>query len=221
MELKQALNAPEPTFDLQTEIDAVYSHETPQIPKKTQNDETRSEKRFVDVIQSSLRQAFDEDESLVIMGQDIAGYGGVFKITEGFMDRFGADRIRNTPIIESGVLGAAIGLALEGFKPVVEMQFSDFVSCGMNQIIQNIAKSKYRWSPGLNITIRSLMELELALALFILNLLRDGLCLCWTQNCGSWHRGRPQNLMYSSLFDPNLSYSSSTKTLPKFTSYYF
>jgi 2-oxoisovalerate dehydrogenase E1 component len=204
MELKQALHAPEPTFDLQTELDAVYSHETPQIPKNPRNDETTSEKRFVDVIQSSLRQAFDEDESLVIMGQDIAGYGGVFKITEGFMDRFGADRIRNTPIIESGVLGAAIGLALEGFKPVVEMQFSDFVSCGMNQIIQNIAKSKYRWSPGLNITIRMPHGAGVGAGPF------------HSQSPEGWfmpHAGLKivvpgtvedaQNLMYSSLFDPN------------------
>ena len=204
MELKQALNAPEPTFDLQTELDAVYSLETPQIPKNPRIDETKSEKRFVDVIQSSLQQAFDEDESLVIMGQDIAGYGGVFKITEGFIGRFGADRIRNTPIIESGVLGAAIGLALEGFKPVVEMQFSDFVSCGMNQIIQNIAKSKYRWSPGLNITIRMPHGAGVGAGSF------------HSQSPEGWfmlHAGLKivvpstvedaQNLMYSSLFDPN------------------
>lgn len=204
VELKQALNAAEPTFDLQTELDAVYSLETPQIPKKTRIDESKSEKRFVDVIQSSLQQAFDEDESLVIMGQDIAGYGGVFKITEGFIDRFGADRIRNTPIIESGVLGAALGLALEGFKPVVEMQFSDFVSCGMNQIIQNIAKSKYRWSPGLNITIRMPHGAGIGAGPF------------HSQSPEGWfmpHAGLKivvpgtvedaQNLLYSSLFDPN------------------
>ncbi len=203
-ELKRALNAPEPTFDLQTELDAVYSLEEPEIPKVTRTNGSKSEKRFVDVIQSSLRQAFAEDDSFMIMGQDIAGYGGVFKITDGFLDRFGADRIRNTPIIESGVLGAAIGLSLEGYKPVVEMQFSDFVSCGMNQIIQNIAKSKYRWSPGLNITIRMPHGGGVGAGPF------------HSQSPEGWfmpHSGLKivvpgtvedaQNLLYSSLFDPN------------------
>lgn len=151
-DLDNALVAPEPEFDLETELGAIFSIEEPK--KQPILTESTSEKRFVDVIQSSLKQAFDEDNSYLIMGQDVAEYGGVFKITDGFLDRFGKERIRNTPIIESGVLGAAIGLALEGYKPVVEMQFSDFVTCGMNQIIQNIAKSHYRWSPSLNITIR-------------------------------------------------------------------
>jgi 2-oxoisovalerate dehydrogenase E1 component len=203
-DLERALNAKEPEFDLETEMNAVYDFEEPFVQIASEHKGSSSEKRFVDVIQSSLRQAFAEDDRFLIMGQDIAGYGGVFKITEGFMDRFGADRIRNTPIIESGVLGAAVGLALEGFKPVVEMQFSDFVSCGMNQIIQNIAKSKYRWSPALNITIRMPHGAGVGAGPF------------HSQSPEAWfmpHAGLKivvpgtvedaQNLLYSSLFDPN------------------
>jgi 2-oxoisovalerate dehydrogenase E1 component len=151
-ELDRALKAAEPVFNESAELGAVLCNNTPIPPAK--NIVTSSEKRFVDVIQLALKQAFEEDPHFIMMGQDIAGYGGVFKISDGFLNQFGADRIRNTPIIESGILGAAVGMALEGYKIVVEMQFSDFVSVGMNQIIQNIAKSHYRWSPPLNITIR-------------------------------------------------------------------
>ena len=91
------------------------------------------------------------DTSVLIMGQDIAEYGGVFKITEGFVDEFGKDRIRNTPIIESGIIGTAMGLAIEGFKPIVEMQFADFVSVGFNQIVNNLAKTYYRWNQPINV----------------------------------------------------------------------
>ena len=90
----------------------------------------------------------------MLIGQDIAEYGGVFKITQDFVEEFGKQRVRNTPIIESGAVGAAIGLALEGFKPVLEMQFADFVSCGFNQVINNLAKTHYRWGASLNVTIR-------------------------------------------------------------------
>jgi 2-oxoisovalerate dehydrogenase E1 component len=89
------------------------------------------------------------------MGQDVAEYGGVFKVSEGFLDIFGPARVRNTPIIESGILGAAMGLALEGLKPVVEMQYADFISCGFNQIINNLATTHYRWGAPLNVTIRA------------------------------------------------------------------
>ena len=91
---------------------------------------------------------------MVVLGQDVAEYGGVFKVTEGFLDHFGAARVRNTPIIESGALGCAMGMALDGMKPVVEMQFADFVSCGFNQIVNNLAKTHYRWGSALNVTIR-------------------------------------------------------------------
>lgn len=201
-DLDRALNAKEPVFNKAKELSSVFSTEIPNIPVSTNG--SSSEKRFVDVIQSSLKQAFEEDDSFLIMGQDVAEYGGVFKITDGFLDQFGKDRIRNTPIIESGVLGAAVGLALEGFKPVVEMQFSDFVSCGMNQIIQNIAKSKYRWSPALNITIRMPNGGGVGAGPF------------HSQSPEGWfmpHAGLKivvpgtvedaQNLLYSSLYDPN------------------
>ncbi|OUW60765.1 MAG: dehydrogenase [bacterium TMED198] len=110
--------------------------------------------RYVDSISNTLRDLMKKDEHTLIMGQDICEYGGVFKVTKDFVKDFGVGRVRNTPIIESGVLGASVGLALEGFKPIVEMQFADFVSCGFNQITNNIAKTHYRWNKPLNITIR-------------------------------------------------------------------
>ena len=96
-----------------------------------------------------------QDERLVIMGQDITEYGGVFKITEGFLEAFGKARVRNTPIIESGALGAALGLAFEGFRPIVEMQFGDFITCGFNQIVNNLAKTHYRWGAEVPVVIRA------------------------------------------------------------------
>ena len=110
--------------------------------------------RFVDAIKDGLSQKMESDESVILMGQDVAEYGGVFKISEGFVEKFGKSRVRNTPIIESGIIGAAMGLALEGYKPVVEMQFADFVSCGFNQIVNNLAKTYYRWNAPLNVTLR-------------------------------------------------------------------
>ena len=112
------------------------------------------EMRLVDAVSNCLEQKMESDENVIIMGQDIAEYGGVFKITEGFVEKFGKERVRNTPIIESGIIGAAMGLSLNGFKPIVEMQFSDFVSCGFNQIVNNIAKNHYRWNYPVNVTIR-------------------------------------------------------------------
>jgi transketolase C-terminal domain/subunit len=91
---------------------------------------------------------------VVLIGQDIAEYGGAFKVTEGMFEQFGAARVRNTPIIESGALGAAMGLAIEGFRPMVEMQFGDFISCGFNQVVNNLAKTHYRWGQGLPVVIR-------------------------------------------------------------------
>ncbi|MEM6732810.1 MAG: thiamine pyrophosphate-dependent enzyme, partial [Myxococcota bacterium] len=116
-------------------------------------DETRS-MRFVDAIREGLATAMDTDQRLVLMGQDIADYGGVFKVTEGFVERFGAERVRNTPLCESGVLGAALGLAIAGRPCMVEMQFADFVSCGFNQIVNNLAKTHYRWGQPVNVTVR-------------------------------------------------------------------
>lgn len=154
-DLKAAIQADEPVFDESSELQAVYAP-TPTLPtiSKNTDHEEKVEKRYVDAIRDGLHQGLKENPTAVFMGQDIAGYGGVFKISEGFLDEFGSDRIRNTPIIESGILGAGLGLSLDGFHPVIEMQFADFVSCGMNQIIQNIAKSHYRWSPPIPLTIR-------------------------------------------------------------------
>ncbi|OZC02508.1 alpha-ketoacid dehydrogenase subunit alpha/beta [Rubricoccus marinus] len=113
------------------------------------------EARFIDAVSAGLGDAMEADETVLVMGQDVAEYGGVFKVTEGFLERFGADRVRNTPIIENGALGCAMGLALDGFKPVVEMQYADFISCGFNQIVNNLATTHYRWGSPLNVTIRA------------------------------------------------------------------
>ena len=91
---------------------------------------------------------------MILLGQDIAEYGGVFKVTEGFVEEFGKARVRNTPIIESGALGAALGLALDGFVPMVEMQFGDFITCGFNQIVNNLAKTHYRWGARVPVVVR-------------------------------------------------------------------
>ena len=111
--------------------------------------------RYIDAISEGLRQAMEEDERVLLLGQDIAEYGGVFKVSEGLLEEFGALRVRNTPIIESGAIGAAIGLALEGLRPVVEMQYADFIACGFNQIVNNLATTHYRWGAPLNVTIRA------------------------------------------------------------------
>lgn len=201
-ELDRALEADEPIFDLDKELGSVFTP-VDQEPDQPKNGSS-SEKRFVDAIQFSLKQAFEEDDQFLILGQDIAEYGGVFKITEGFTEQFGKDRICNTPIIESGAIGSAIGLALEGFKPVVEMQFADFISCGFNQIINNLAKAQYRWMPSLNITIRAPHGAGVGAGPF------------HSQSPEGWfmqHLGLKivvpstvedaQNLLYSALHDPN------------------
>ncbi|PPK85193.1 2-oxoisovalerate dehydrogenase E1 component [Neolewinella xylanilytica] len=112
------------------------------------------ELRFIDAISDGLREAMRAYPDLVLMGQDIAEYGGVFKITEGFVEEFGIDRVRNTPLCESGVVGAALGYGIAGGKAMVEMQFGDFVSCGFNQIVNNLAKLHYRWGQNADVVIR-------------------------------------------------------------------
>jgi 2-oxoisovalerate dehydrogenase E1 component len=101
-----------------------------------------------------LHQSMQQHENLILMGQDIAEYGGAFKITEGFVKEFGKSRVRNTPLCESAILGTALGLSLEGFKSVVELQFADFVTAGFNQIINNLAKIYYRWGQNADVVIR-------------------------------------------------------------------
>ena len=112
------------------------------------------EKRFVDAIQEGLKQSLIQHDNLIIMGQDIAEYGGAFKITEGFVQEFGKQRIRNTPLCESAIIGAALGLSMEGFKSVMEMQFADFVTVGFNQIVNNLAKIHYRWQQNADVVVR-------------------------------------------------------------------
>ncbi|MEO8860923.1 MAG: alpha-ketoacid dehydrogenase subunit beta, partial [Ginsengibacter sp.] len=114
----------------------------------------RKEFRFVDAIKEGLRQSMVQHSNLILMGQDIAEYGGAFKITEGFVEEFGKQRIRNTPLCESAIVGAALGLSMEGFKSVMEMQFADFVTVGFNQIINNLAKINYRWGQNADVVIR-------------------------------------------------------------------
>jgi len=112
------------------------------------------EKRMIDAISEGLKQSMQKHSNLILMGQDIAEYGGAFKITEGFVQEFGKDRVRNTPLCESAIVGAALGLSLQGFKSVMEMQFADFVSVGFNQIVNNLAKIYYRWGQNADVVIR-------------------------------------------------------------------
>jgi 2-oxoisovalerate dehydrogenase E1 component len=115
---------------------------------------TTHHSRFIDGIKQALHQSMLKHPNLIIMGQDIAEYGGAFKITEGFVEEFGKARIRNTPICESAVVGAALGLSLEGYKAIMEMQFADFATVGFNQIINNLAKIYYRWGQNADVVIR-------------------------------------------------------------------
>jgi 2-oxoisovalerate dehydrogenase E1 component len=112
------------------------------------------ELRFIDAIKEGLHQSMHQHSNLILMGQDIAEYGGAFKITEGFLKEFGRDRVRNTALCESAIIGTALGLSLEGFKSMVEMQFADFVTMGFNQIVNNLAKIYYRWGQNADVVIR-------------------------------------------------------------------
>ena len=141
-----------PEFKQETELsDMFFPYET---RAKAPESKTKTEKRFVDAISDGLKQSLKRFENLVVMGQDIAEYGGVFKITEGFIDTFGKDRIRNTPLCESAIIGTGLGLSINGYKSVVEMQFADFVTCGFNQIVNNLAKIHYRWGQQADVVVR-------------------------------------------------------------------
>jgi len=137
--------------NVESELDDIYA---PYAPQEITPGQKKTEKRFVDAIQDGLRQAMERHDDLVIMGQDIAEYGGVFKITEGFVDQFGKGRVRNTPICESAIVGAGLGLSIAGMKAVVEMQFADFVTCGFNQIVNNLAKIHWRWGQNADVVVR-------------------------------------------------------------------
>lgn len=138
--------------DVSTELNDLYApFQFEETKPKSQN---KSEKRLVDAISDGLRQSMEKYDDLVLMGQDIADYGGVFKITDGFVKQFGKERVRNTPLCESAILGAGLGLAINGQKAMVEMQFADFVSEGMTQICNNLAKSHYRWGQNADVVVR-------------------------------------------------------------------
>ncbi len=136
---------------IETEINDVYAPYNYEI-KEPFGD--KSEKRFIDAIQDALKQSLNKYPELVIMGQDIAEYGGAFKVTEGFVEEFGKNRIRNTPLCESAIVGAGLGLSIAGMKAVIEMQFADFVTCGFNQIVNNLAKIHWRWGQNADVVVR-------------------------------------------------------------------
>ncbi|MCU0395287.1 MAG: thiamine pyrophosphate-dependent enzyme, partial [Chitinophagaceae bacterium] len=156
-ELARAYDAAEMMPDEQEELRDVYApgvaFSAPAMaPASLIADSTNA--RFIDGIRDGLYQSMQVHENLVLMGQDIAEYGGAFKITEGFVDQFGKARVRNTPLCESAIVGAALGLSLEGFKSMMEMQFADFVTVGFNQIVNNLAKIHYRWGQPADVVIR-------------------------------------------------------------------
>jgi 2-oxoisovalerate dehydrogenase E1 component len=145
--------------NVEFEIEASYEEElndvyAPYSYKDITPDPTEQSMRFIDAISSGLKQSMQLHPNSVIMGQDIAEYGGAFKITDGFVDLFGKDRVRNTPICESAVVSAAMGLSINGYKAIVEMQFADFVSTGFNPIVNLLAKSHYRWLEKADVVVR-------------------------------------------------------------------
>jgi len=151
----RVIGAPEPQSTAERELADVYA------PARSESREpdaaalaSAPEVRYVDAIGDALRLVMRRDQNTVLLGQDVAEYGGVFKVTKGFVEEFGKARIRNTPIIESGAIGVGLGLALDGFHPIVEMQYGDFVSCGFNQIVNNLAKTHYRWGASVPVVLR-------------------------------------------------------------------
>jgi 2-oxoisovalerate dehydrogenase E1 component len=149
----EALAAPDPVSSAESELADVYAPSALRV-EGPQPSAPVSERRYVDAIQDGLRETMRRRREVILIGQDIAEYGGVFKVTEGFASEFGKARVRNTPIIESGAVGAALGLALDGFRPMIEMQFGDFITCGFNQIVNNLAKTHYRWGAAVPVVVR-------------------------------------------------------------------
>ena len=150
------------TPDTEEELEDIYAVKYPASNVKIVDNSapfhsslfTSHELRLIDAIKEGLHQSMKVHSNLILMGQDIAEYGGAFKITEGFVKEFGKERVRNTPLCESAIVGAALGLSLEGYKSVMEMQFADFVSVGFNQIVNNLAKIHYRWGQHADVVIR-------------------------------------------------------------------
>jgi 2-oxoisovalerate dehydrogenase E1 component len=150
--LAVAYATPDVQADIETELTDLFAAHT--SVTTTAPSSKLSDKRLVDAISDGLRQAMEKYDNLVLMGQDIADYGGVFKITDGFTKQFGKDRVRNTPLCESAIVGIGVGLSLKGYKSMMEMQFADFATCGFNQIINNVAKLHYRWGQNVDMVIR-------------------------------------------------------------------
>jgi 2-oxoisovalerate dehydrogenase E1 component len=149
--LQIAFNEPVIVANLSEELDDMYK---PFAYQEVMAFGDKENIRMIDALQQGLRQSLQRHDNLVIMGQDIAEYGGAFKITEGFVEEFGKDRIRNTPICESAVVSAGMGLSINGYKAVVEMQFADFVSTGFNPIVNYLAKVHYRWQENADVVVR-------------------------------------------------------------------
>lgn len=150
--LEEVFALPEVTANSEEELNDVYYPSLPAVEEPA--NQNKSKKRLVDAISDGLRQSMERHDNLVLMGQDIAEYGGVFKITDGLTKQFGKERVRNTPICESAIVGAAYGLSIKGYKAMMEMQFADFATCGFNQIINNLAKSHYRWGQNADVVVR-------------------------------------------------------------------
>jgi 2-oxoisovalerate dehydrogenase E1 component len=149
--VERAFSEPEVESSVEQELVDVYAP-SPELSSEIP-DESKS-MRFIDAISDGLREGMRRHTDLVLMGQDIAEYGGVFKVTDGFVKEFGRDRVRNTPLCESAILGSALGLSVAGRRAMVEMQFADFVSSGFTQVVNNIAKTHYRWGQSANVVVR-------------------------------------------------------------------
>lgn len=158
--IKQEINDALKEAYAETDITPSTAHELNDLYAPFNNIEQKpvsnlaSEKRFIDAISDGLKESMHKHPNLVLMGQDIAEYGGVFKVTEGFLEEFGKARVRNTPLCESAIIGTGLGLSMSGYKAMVEMQFADFVTCGFNQIINNLAKLHYRWEEKADVVVR-------------------------------------------------------------------
>jgi len=151
-ELKKSNKLPELKVDQKTETAEIYA---PHISKSIPPPSNKSKSiRYIDAITEGLDIAMQAYPDTVLMGQDIAEYGGVFKITDGFVEKYGKKRVRNTPLCESAIIGIALGLSMKGVKSMVEMQFADFVTCGFNQIVNNLAKIHYRWGHPADVVLR-------------------------------------------------------------------
>lgn len=158
-EIKQEIDENWAMANAEPEIEPTYSGELDDVYKPYQYEEFTTESeteniRFIDAIRNGLNESMQRHRNLVLMGQDIAEYGGAFKITDGFVEFFGKDRVRNTPICESAIVSTGMGLSINGYKAIVEMQFADFVSTGFNPIVNLLAKSHYRWGEKADVVVR-------------------------------------------------------------------